>query len=290
MATAAVSEPVGMEKPELKKMLRLARKKPMRAAFALDGQGKAIIVLHKRKQPRALAKDLKDQAPDLKNHRFGMVHIDPENPKVACFTVNKAVGGMARKLVIALKGTGCPKVQIILDDGTPLETAEGEPEEDQEDQEDGQQLDDDDDDDEDSTDAPDVADQDHADAHAQDPGSDATDAAPTDPAASASGQPDAAALSQTLTGLVRQMMAVIAQDPSQKAGLAELATDVQACLKRGDLAQAAAGLEVLRQAIESAGAGSANNGPAPAAVRAPPPRRYRRRKMGHPRPARMPPV
>ena len=168
-----------------------------------------------------------------------MVHIDPENPKVACFTVNKAAGGMARKLVIALKGTGCPKVQIILDDGTPLEAAEGEPEEDQED---GQQLDDDDDD-EDSADAPDDADQDHADAHAQDPGSDATDAAPTDPAASASGQPDAAALSQTLTGLVRQMMAVIAQDPSQKAGLAELATDVQACLKRGDLAQAAAGLE-----------------------------------------------
>jgi hypothetical protein len=264
MATAAVSEPVGMEKPELKKMLRLARKKPMRAAFALDGQGKAIIVLHKRKQPRALAKDLKDQAPDSKNHRFGMVHIDPENPKVACFTVNKAAGGMARKLVIALKGTGCPKVQIILDDGTPLEAAEGEPEEDQEDQEDGQQLDDDDDD-EDSADAADDADQDHADAHAQDPGSDATDAAPTDPAASASGQPDAAALSQTLTGLVRQMMAVIAQDPSQKAGLAELATDVQACLKRGDLAQAAAGLEVLRQAIESAGAGPANNGPAPAA-------------------------
>ena len=75
----------------------------------------------------------------------------------------------------------------------------------------------------------------------------------------ASGAPDAAGLTKDLTGLVKQMLGVIKQDPTAKTALAELATDAQASLKRGDLEQAAAGIEILREAIESYSSGSGND-------------------------------
>src|SRR5262245_38681542 len=117
MATAATKEPIGMQRKEIKRMLKLARKKPVHAAFALGSDGKPIVVLDKRKQPRALEKSIKDQAPDAKNHHWGSVSINPDEPKLARFVVNKPASGMARRLVIALKGTGCNKVQIVLEDG-----------------------------------------------------------------------------------------------------------------------------------------------------------------------------
>ncbi len=55
------------------------------------------------------------------------------------------------------------------------------------------------------------------------------------------------------------MMGVIAKDPTQKAGLAELATDAQASLKRGDLDAAAAGMDILRDAL-GGGAGGGGGG------------------------------
>jgi hypothetical protein len=264
MANTAANDSVGMDRADLKRMLRIARKDPVHMAFALGGDGKPIIMLDKRKQPRALEKGIKDGAPDAKNHRFGRVAIDPDDPKLAVFTVNKAASGMARRLVIALKGTGCSKVQILLDDGTAVEVAEGEPEEDQDEQEDGRQEAADDDD-ADATNAPKAADD--ASVQATAPAApDPTSATTGEDNAPAAAQPDAATLTQTLTGLVKQMMGVIAQDPSQKAALAELATDAQASLKRGDLAQAAAGIEVLRQAIEAAGTGAATSSAAGAAA------------------------
>ena len=266
MANAAANEPVGMGKADLKRMLRLARKQPIHAAFALGGDGKAIVVLDKRKQPRALERGIKEEAPDAKNHRWGSVSIDPDEPKIARFMVNKASSGMARKLVIALKGTGFPKVHIVLEDGTPIDMAEGEPEEDQDDGQEAADGDEPEDmaDDADHPEAPQDASPDAAPQPAA--SSDPSPGAAPQPAAD---QPDAATLTQTLTGLVKQMMAVVAQDPSQKAGLAELATAAQASLKRGDLAQAAAGIEILRQAIAAAGPGSAPAAPASADQSAP---------------------
>lgn len=238
MATAAAKEPVGMARADLKRLLRLASKDPIHAAFALGGDGKPIVILDKRKQPRALEKSIKDQAPEAKNSRWGTVSIDPNEPKLARFMVNKAASGMARKLVIALKGTGCNKVQILLEDGTPVESCEGEPEEDQ-DQEDQQSE-------AAAQGGEDAADDSDADSDPDAAPPSGSDPAPTD------GQPDAATLTGTLTALVKRMMDVIANDPSKKAALAELATDAQASLKRGDLAQAAAGIDVLQQAIDGA--------------------------------------
>ena len=73
-------------------------------------------------------------------------------------------------------------------------------------------------------------------------------------------QPDAASLTHELAGLIKQMTAVIAQDPSRKAALLGLATGAQTSLKQGDLAAAAAGIDTLRQALGP----SATPGPQPA--------------------------
>src|SRR3954462_668475 len=112
----------GMDKAELKRHLRLATEGAIPVAFALDATGKnAVLQMHRSKNPKALEKQLKDEAPDSKNHRWGTASVDPDDPKLVRFTINKAGGGIARKLVIALKGTGFNKVKLQLEDGTELE-------------------------------------------------------------------------------------------------------------------------------------------------------------------------
>src|SRR5258708_5605388 len=134
MAVAAKEqESAGMDKAELKKTLILAKRMPMHVALALDGAGAAIVVLDKIKKGETIVRELKSKAKDSKSHRFGMCVIDEENPKRAIFTVNKAAGGgMARKLIKALKGTGFSKVIVKLEDGTI-----DEPEEDEDEEEEG---------------------------------------------------------------------------------------------------------------------------------------------------------
>jgi len=61
--------------------------------LVIGGDGKAIIQIEKMKQPRTIERTLKTDAPDSKNHRFGTVYVDPEEPKLAQFIVNKASGG-----------------------------------------------------------------------------------------------------------------------------------------------------------------------------------------------------
>jgi hypothetical protein len=238
----AKDESAGMDRAEIKRHLRFAREEPIPVAFALGGDGKAVLQFDRRKPGRALERQLKEEAPDSKNHRWGTALVDPDNPKLVRFTVNKAGGGMARRLVVALKGTGFSKVKIVLDDGTELEAHEEE-DEDAPEEENGAAA---------PRQAPEA---DPSQTDAEPPP--ATEATSPDPAA----QPDAAALTRDLTGLVKRMLGVIAKDPTQKAALAELATDAQASLKRGDLAQASAGIDILRQAIEAAEAG-ASAGPA----------------------------
>ena len=231
----------GMDKGGLRKMLRMAVKQPVHAAFALGADGKAIVHLDKAKQPRSLEKIIKDSAPDSKGHRFGSVTVDPDEPTLARFMVNKASASMAKKLIIALKGTGFRKVLIVLEDGSPVETAESE-----EDEEDVQDHDDDRVDD-------DRADDDRADDEDTDRKGSTQAAADSDGGTAEESKPDANELTRTLTGLVKRMIGVIAKDPKQKTALAELATDAQASLKRGDLEQAAAGIEILKTALESSG-------------------------------------
>ena len=146
---------------------------------------------------------------------------------------------MARKLIVALKGTGFSKVLIQLEDGTAVESEEGE--------------------DEETGDEAAAAGQGGAEASGADgtgarqrvrrrasagqprgalaglpswpagqpQGAAAPSAQPAGNAQPAAG-PDAARLTADLTALVRQMVAVIAADPSKKSALAELATNAQA--------------------------------------------------------------
>lgn len=238
MAKSGAAASAGMEKGELKRMLRFAREEPVSVAFALGGDGKVIVQLDKRKPGRALERALKDDAPDSKNHRWGTAVVDPDDPKLVKFVVNKAGGGMARKLVVALKGTGFSKVQIVLEDGSAVEAHE----------------------EEDATAGDDAG---SGQAAAPDGSQAATQAGARSDAGPSSGQPDPKELTRDLTGLVKRMLEVIRQDPSQKAALAELATDAQASLKRGDLDQAAAGIEVFRQVLGAAtDAGGAGGGAA----------------------------
>ena len=291
MAKPAETASAGMEKGELRKLLKFARREPVHMAFALGGDGKAVLQMDKRKQPRVLERMLKESE-DTRNHRFGTVSVNPEFPQLARFTVNKSSAGMARRLVIALKGTGFRYVEIGLEDGSEVESAQGE----EEDAElfGGHGEDEDDDEEEEERDAeerPRVGRSQEPDAgHAPDtpdadtPDADTPDAATSGPAPPASqtpaqqsanpndplntpqvnwpdplktpqpdqAPPDAAALTRTLTSLVKRMLAVIAADPSQKVALAELATDAQVSLKHGDLDKAAAGIDVLREALDPA--------------------------------------
>ena len=171
--------------------------------------------------------------------------------------------------MIALKGTGFKKIQIVTEDGGAVEEAENE--EDEEEEQDngrpGPRLRADDDDDEAATSRHAERDDDTAATASPDEDAPANGATPDMPASDtpasgmpASGAPDAAGLTKDLTGLVKQMLGVIKQDPTAKTALAELATDAQASLKRGDLEQAAAGIEILREAIDSYSSGSGNDG------------------------------
>lgn len=227
----AADEPAGMERADIKRHLRFAKDEPVSVAFALGGDGKAIMQFDRRKPGRALEKQLKDAAPDSKSHRWGTALVDPNDDKTVCFTVNKAGGGLARKLIVALKGTGFNKVKIQLDDGTEVEAHE-----------------------EADTEGTEGDEAKPAAAPA------AAAATPAEPSPAAANQPNPAALAKDLTDLVKRMLAVIAKDPTQKAALAELATDAQASLKRGDLDQASAGIDILREAVKDGEAASAGHG------------------------------
>ena len=257
---------VGSDKAELKKWLNRAATNPVHMAFIFGKDGKAVVKLDGMKPGRALEKSLQDGMPDAKNGRFGTVQIDSTDPDTVKFIVNKAVSGAARKLTMALKGSGFAKVEIVLEDGTSVETAAGGA-----------------DGDEDGAPAPP-----NLDGAPAPPNLDGAPAAPNLGSAPAAPEPpatpdkpaapvvppppsapaDPAALTVRLTALVKQMMGAIQADPSRKAALAGLAGQIQANLKGGDLAQAASGLEALSAAL-GAGAGAA--APAPPAPAAPAP-------------------
>jgi hypothetical protein len=229
------AQEVGMEKSELRMHVKLARRAPVHIAFALGGDGKAIVMMDKRKQPRAILKDLKEQAADARNHRFGAIMLDPDDPKVARITVDKAASGMARKLVLAFKGTGVKQIQLMTEDGQAFDSAVNEEDEDEEQQDSRPGAE---------------TNPDQAAAGSDDENGHTGRIGPEDQQTQP--QHDADQLKNDLIGLVKRMMGVIAKDPTQKAALTELATDAQASLKRGDLEHASAGIDVFREALDGA--------------------------------------
>jgi hypothetical protein len=271
-------ESVGSDRVELKKLIKLSMDKPVSMAFATDANGKAVIQMHKIKPPRTLERDLKSGIEGGKNHRFGQVMVDPEFPKQVKFVVNKACGGMARKLVIALKGTGFKKIQIVTEAGEALEEAENEEDEEEDEEEERsrpavRQPDDEpatsrtapDADDErpnfynedDDEPAPEEEEDDRTrQADSDDRGQDAADREDDRGGQDQSEQLEE--LRKELKDYVSRIPQVLKVNPSMKSVLIALATDVSAALKNGDLDQAEAAFSLLTDAIDNPSDGSAD--------------------------------
>jgi hypothetical protein len=271
----------GMGKDELKKSLKLAKRRHMHVALALGGDGKPIIMMDKMKKGQPLYGELHKKAKDAKAPKWGEVEIDKQDPKRAIFILNKGGGGLARKLIVALKGTGYNKVTIKLEDGTVDEDEAGE--------DDGIAMDGDDDQDDDddtdqqgvSADAPAADDEttqqsassstDQAAQPAQSQDTTDTTASPDTSSSSAdqttqqNGQLDAGTLAKQLTGLVQQMVKAIAADPTTSKALSQLAISARESLKQGDLQGASAAMDNLQSAMGQGGASTDQSSSQPAA-------------------------
>ena len=107
-------EDSGMERADMKRMLTIAAKAPVHCAVALPKQGAlALLLMAKARNGKALSGDLKDQFADLRAPRWGTVSVDPDaKPKTVVFELNKAMPGLARRLVKTLKGTGFNVVNV----------------------------------------------------------------------------------------------------------------------------------------------------------------------------------
>ena len=229
---------------------------PVSCVIALTQDKDGVILLDKRKKPKQLLAELKKQAAgaglDLEKPtlRFGRAMVDTEQEAgLLTFVVNKETNSAMRlKLLERVKKVGFSKVEIIVD-----KALDEEPEEDQAD--------------------PPVA----AGAVSQ-PSAVTQSSALPDPGAAPSVPPqpappgqDATVVTRALTDLVRQMVAVIAADPTRGNALKGLATQAQSSLKTGDIAGAARSVQELRRALDGAGAQPAAAPPAAAPPAAAPP-------------------
>jgi hypothetical protein len=241
----------GMEKAEMKVILKLAaRDNPMSFAFASDKKQPAValLVMHKTKSPKACQQLLLDSFPDAFNLRFGTLAIDADNPKKVNFTVNKAISSFAKRLTKTLKGTGFSIADILLEDGTSVESAS------------------------DDEDAAKVAALGTAEPQGDPalagnvppvPGAPPMPPVGGPPPGTQTPAPDVAALKKELSDLAAQIKAVAGSDTALLARLLKFATDANVNIKTNNLTYAAAAIGQLRTAMAAAQ-------PAPAAPKAPP--------------------
>jgi hypothetical protein len=115
----------GMDRAEMKRFLLKSKQEPVNCALGVgDDKSVALLMLSPHRSAKALQGDLQKQFPSAFNTRFGTAVVDTEDdPTLVKFMLNKAVTSMARRLVKTLKGTGFRKVQILLEDGSPVEGA-----------------------------------------------------------------------------------------------------------------------------------------------------------------------
>jgi hypothetical protein len=233
----ATETQTGMDRAEMKRYLTRSKQEPVNCAIAVgDDKSMALLLLSPSRSSKTLQGELQKQFPSAFNTRIGTAVVDTDDdPTLVKFMLNKAVTSMARRLVKTLKGTGFRKVQILLEDGSPVETAA----------------------EEDAAPATPVAE------------ADGVPSAPPPPRAEA--KPDPAALAQALTELVRRIPGV--GDPAQKEAFAKQAREANVNIKTGNLVYAAAGIESLRRAMDRmpAASGSADAVAQQAASPPPPP-------------------
>jgi hypothetical protein len=208
----------GMDKGEMKKLLMKSKQEPVNCAIGLgDDPSLGLLLLDRIKQPKAVEKELTKQIPAAKNTRWGTALVDVEdNPKLVKISINKPISGMARKLVKTLKGTGFTKVQILLDDGSPVEAYTEE--------EEGQP------------------------AAASEPAQAA--APPPTPQEEEAPKPDLAALEARLKALIPRVAQLGAADP-RREDLTKRARQANVLLKTNNLVYAAAEIESLSRALDT---------------------------------------
>lgn len=114
----------GMDKDELKALLRKSKTEPVNCAVAASGDDRTLglIYLDKVKAPKAVSGVLEKAHKTATLVRWGKAEVDTDiDPKLVTFTLNKNVTGLGKKLKKSLKGTGYTKVIINFEDGTPSE-------------------------------------------------------------------------------------------------------------------------------------------------------------------------
>ena len=210
----ATETQTGMDRAEMKRFLLKSKQEPVNCAIGVgDEKSLALLMLARNRSPKALQGELQKEFPTVFNTRFGTAMVDTDDdPTLVKFMLNKPVSSMARRLVKTLKGTGFRKVQILLEDGSPVEAAA--------DEEASEQA-----------------------------GIGATGADSATGAPQAAPQPDPAALAAALAILVPRIAQIA--DPTQKEALAKQARVANVNIKTGNLNYAAAGIEQLRRAIDS---------------------------------------
>jgi len=119
----AESAAAGNDKSELKRLLKVASSHPVYMAMAIGPDGKPIMRMDKTKNAKALEKMIRAESPSAKDVRFGSVSVDPDESTEATFMLNKPLSGGARKLAAFLKPVGISKVNIVMEDGTPADSA-----------------------------------------------------------------------------------------------------------------------------------------------------------------------
>ncbi len=230
----------GMSKADMKKLLTRSKEEPVHCAVGIgDNAALGLLMLHRSKQGRAVEAMLKEECPDAKNTRFGTAFVDiDDNPKLVKFTLNRAVSGIAKRLVKTLKKTGFTKVQILTEDGSAMESFE------EEDEEAG----------EGAPAAP------GAGAAAEAPSAIPKAQPPTGPTAEDRAA-KIAAMTRQLAALAAAIPGSAGTDAGRKAMLVKLATDANVNLKTGNLTYAANALLQLKTALDGAPSSPAN-GPA----------------------------
>ena len=102
----------GLDKQELKKLLRMARRQPMNCAVGTGPDG-CLIVLDRVTPPKTLLAQLKKDCPQLRTPCFGTAAVSAaEDPKLVTFQLNRTLQGFQRRLRLTLKGTGFTKVAV----------------------------------------------------------------------------------------------------------------------------------------------------------------------------------
>jgi hypothetical protein len=230
----------GMEKSEMKVLLRLAEDGPLSFAFGTGkDMGVALLMIDKRKSPRQVETELSKAMPEVKNTRFGQVSVSADEDNLVKFYVNKAVTGMAKRMVKTLKGTSYKNVQILLEDGTVTEAAAGT------------------DDDDEAAEAESEA---VAPAAAAQAG--AVPPAPPPPPPQAGPAADPAALRQRLDQIKPLIPRVSGGNAETQAKLDKLWTDADVALKTNNLTYAATYTTQLGQLIAAAAKAAEQKAPA----------------------------